>query len=102
MYIPAQRAQITDSTEDGRRSEVFAVLHSIERLGAAVGPAAGLAVYSYQPSLMFGFQACAFCLYWLAVYFKMPEAWRSKKQKELLERENLLSAKRYFFIIVRF
>ncbi|MCD2524002.1 Multidrug resistance protein MdtH [Bacillus licheniformis] len=94
LYIPAQRAQIADSTESGRRSEAFAVLHAIEGLGAAVGPAAGLAVYSYQPSLMFGFQACAFFLYWLAVYFKMPEVWRSKRQKELFERENLLSAKK--------
>ncbi|MCY8150191.1 MDR family MFS transporter [Bacillus paralicheniformis] len=97
LYIPAQRAQITDSTESGRRSEAFAVLHAIEGLGAAVGPAAGLAVYSYQPSLMFGFQACAFFLYWLAVYFKMPEVWRSKRQKEILERKKLLSAKKVFF-----
>ncbi|TWK00648.1 MDR family MFS transporter [Bacillus licheniformis] len=97
LYIPAQRAQITDSTESGRRSEAFAVLHAIEGLGAAVGPAAGLAVYSYQPSLMFGFQACAFFLYWLVVYFKMPEVWRSKRQKEILEREKLLSAKKVFF-----
>lgn len=87
LYIPAQRAQISDCTESAMRTEVFAALHVIEGFGAAVGPIAGLAVYSYHPALLFGFQVCAFSLYWLVVYFRLPETLPSKSQKEILQKE---------------
>ncbi|MFT0803574.1 MFS transporter [Bacillus swezeyi] len=96
LYIPAQRAQITDSTRSGLRPEAFAVIHAIEGFGAAIGPVIGLAVYSYQPVWLFGFQACTFALYWLAVYFRMPETYRSKSKKESLQKENPFSVKQMF------
>ncbi|MDA7026029.1 MFS transporter [Bacillus sp. CLL-7-23] len=89
LYTPTQRAQITDSTNSGMRAEVFAVIHVIERFGATIGPVIGLAVYSCHPVMIFIFQAFAFLLYWLAVYFKMPETYPSKYQKNFSSKKSL-------------
>ncbi|MDU0069641.1 MULTISPECIES: hypothetical protein [Bacillus] len=50
-----------------------------------------LAVYSYQSVVIFGFQACTLFLYWLAVYFRLPEAYPSKSKKEIFRQEKPVS-----------
>ncbi|MDA1475983.1 MFS transporter [Bacillus changyiensis] len=100
LYIPTQRAQITDSTKSGMRAEVFAVIHVIERFGATIGPVIGVAVYSYHPSMVFSFQACSFLLYWFAVYFKMPETYPSKHQKKIFQQKKSFSVKGHDSVLV--
>ncbi|MGF2614948.1 MFS transporter [Rossellomorea vietnamensis] len=73
VYIPAQRAQIADSIDDGLRSEVFALLNTVGAAGLALGPVIGYFVYTQDPALMFGMQAAALTIYLIVVYFKLPE-----------------------------
>ncbi len=73
LYIPAQRAQIADSTADNMRSEVFAVLNTISSVGLAIGPLLGYLVYSTSPEVMFGLQGLTLFLYLLLVWRMMPE-----------------------------
>nr|WP_252183291.1 MFS transporter [Rossellomorea vietnamensis] len=73
VYIPAQRAQIADSIEDGLRSEVFALLNTVGAAGLALGPVIGYFVYTQDPALMFGMQAAALAIYLAVVYLKLPE-----------------------------
>ncbi|EDL64400.1 peptide permease, major facilitator family transporter [Bacillus sp. SG-1] len=73
VYIPAQRAQIADSIDDGIRSEVFAVINTVSAAGMALGPVIGYFVYKQDPGLIFGMQAAALMIYLAVVYFKLPE-----------------------------
>ncbi|WP_456272177.1 MDR family MFS transporter [Bacillus sp. AK031] len=73
VYIPAQRAQIADSTDDSIRSEVFALINTVASTGMALGPVIGYFVYTQDPALMFGLQASTLALYSALVYFKLPE-----------------------------
>ncbi|MGD6965984.1 MDR family MFS transporter [Rossellomorea vietnamensis] len=73
VYIPAQRAQIADSIDDGLRSEVFALLNTVGAAGLALGPVIGYFVYTQDPALMFGMQTAALAIYLAVVYLKLPE-----------------------------
>jgi MFS family permease len=75
FYIPAQRAQIVDSTEEEKVSEVFAVISTLSSLGMTVGPLLGFLVYSFNPVFTFGFQATALSLYSILVWLKLPETY---------------------------
>ncbi|WP_409253056.1 MDR family MFS transporter [Bacillus sp. SCS-153A] len=73
VYIPAQRAQIADSIDDGIRSEVFALINTVAATGMALGPVIGYFVYTQEPGLIFGMQAAALMIYLVVVYYKLPE-----------------------------
>ncbi|MEI5907702.1 MFS transporter [Bacillus spongiae] len=73
VYIPAQRAQIADSTEANIRSEVFALINTVASVGMTLGPVLGYFVYTQDPTLMFGLQSSTLAIYAVLVYFKLPE-----------------------------
>ncbi|MBM7587802.1 MFS family permease [Bacillus pakistanensis] len=82
FYIPAQRAQIVDSTEEKKVSEVFAVISTIASFGMTIGPLLGFLVYTVNPVFTFGFQAAALSLYSLLVWLKLPETYPKTKDVE--------------------
>lgn len=73
LYIPAARAQIAETTEDKRLSEVFAVLSTVGSIGFTFGPTLGYLVYSFHPAMVFGFEAFALFLYCIVFWWKVPE-----------------------------
>lgn len=73
LYIPAQRAQITDSTEEHKRSEVFAVINTLNALGMTIGPLLGYLVYSYNPAIVFALQSTSLFFYLILTWIKLPE-----------------------------
>ncbi|MDP5276391.1 MDR family MFS transporter [Chengkuizengella axinellae] len=96
LYIPAQRAQITDATEEGKRAEVFAVINTAGAIGMAIGPLLGSIIFFYNPVIIFGMEASALLVYLLVVWLKMPET-VPVVHREIHSSNNEIK-KRYTFI----
>lgn len=73
LYIPAQRAQITDLTKEEKRAEVFALLGTITAIGAVIGPLLGAFLYEAYPNFLFLLQASTLFLYAMLVWAQLPE-----------------------------
>ncbi|GAX88945.1 MDR family MFS transporter [Effusibacillus lacus] len=73
MFFPAANAQVADVVPEEKRAEVFALLHTALNVGAAAGPLLGLAVFTKNPQLVFALSACAFLIYTVLVWWKVPE-----------------------------
>ncbi|GGE60463.1 MDR family MFS transporter [Priestia taiwanensis] len=73
LYIPASRAQIADSVESSKRSEVFALINTVGAIGFSIGPIIGYFVFTTDPSLLFACEAIALILYFFVVLVKLPE-----------------------------
>lgn len=73
LFMPAANAQMTDMVPEGRRAEVFALLHTGFNVGAAIGPLLGILMFRWNPSVVFLIAAGSFLLNALLVWFKLPE-----------------------------
>ncbi|MFC5704330.1 MDR family MFS transporter [Cohnella faecalis] len=73
LFMPASNAQMTDMVPAERRAEVYALLHTAFNVGAAIGPMLGLALFRWNPQIVFFIAAGATCAYTLLVAFKMEE-----------------------------
>lgn len=73
LFRPAADAQMTDMVPEGRRAEVFALLHTGFKLVAAIGPLLGLLMFRWNPSVVFLIAAGTFLINALLVMFKLPE-----------------------------
>ncbi|AIK38822.1 MFS transporter [Bacillus pseudomycoides] len=73
LYIPAQRAQIADLTEQKQQAEIFAVLQTVGAIGAVIGPFIGAFFYNSHPEYLFVIQAVTLLLYAILVWTQLPE-----------------------------
>jgi MFS family permease len=95
LYIPAARAQIAETTDDDRLSEVFAVLSTLGSIGFTFGPTLGFLVYSYHPAIVFGFEALALFIYCLIFWWKVPETAPQTKLSEAKNRKRQFEARTF-------
>ncbi|MCR8643966.1 MFS transporter [Paenibacillus sp. N1-5-1-14] len=73
FYIPAERAQIADVVPDEKRAEVYGVLNTLGYIGQGLGPVLGMMVFAFEPSYVFGIQACSLLIYSLVFWKKIDE-----------------------------
>jgi MFS family permease len=73
LYIPASRAQIADTVEGSKRSEIFALINTVGAIGLSIGPIIGYFVFTSDPSILFACEAIALSLYFILVWAKLPE-----------------------------
>ncbi|CAM4406592.1 MFS transporter [Bacillus manliponensis] len=87
LYIPAQRAQITDLTKEEKRAEIFALLGTITAIGAVIGPLLGAFLYETYPMFLFLLQSVTLFSYAILVWTQLPEtAPIIESSKEKLEK----------------
>jgi MFS family permease len=96
LFIPAQRAQLVDTTKADSRSEVFAVISTISSIGMTAGPLLGFLVYSHNPSIIFGLEAAALLFYMFIAWFKLPET-APIVRREIKEKATKLKAGTFFW-----
>ncbi|PEU98188.1 MFS transporter [Bacillus cereus] len=73
LYIPAQRAQIADLTEQKQQAEIFALLHTMAAIGSVIGPLIGSIFYRTQPEYVFTVQSIALIVYASVIWTQLPE-----------------------------
>ncbi|MGD8191351.1 MDR family MFS transporter [Brevibacillus ginsengisoli] len=107
LFIPAQRAQITDVVGEHQRSEVFAVLSTVGYISATIGPLIGLLAYRYQPVSLFFCEAFALVIYALVFWRFVPESvslHHTESQKQIActaqERKPLVAALQDYRLIL--
>jgi MFS family permease len=97
LYIPASRAQIVDTVEGTKRSEMFALINTVGAIGLSIGPIIGYFVFKSNPSLLFASEAMALMIYFLVVLAKLPEtAPLYDKEKKITSKTPLKWKKRMF------
>ncbi|PFD84883.1 MFS transporter [Bacillus anthracis] len=73
LYIPAQRAQIADLTEQKQQAEIFALLHTMAAIGSVIGPLIGSIFYRTHPEYVFTVQSIALIVYASVIWTQLPE-----------------------------
>lgn len=73
LYIPAQRAQIADLTEQKQQAEIFALLHTMAAIGSVIGPIIGAIFYHTHPEYLFIMQSITLMIYAVVVWTHLPE-----------------------------
>lgn len=73
LFGPAANAQVSDVVPEDKRPEVFALFHTALNLGAALGPLAGLVLYSWNMHIVFLVCAVSTGIYAAVLWWKVPE-----------------------------
>ncbi|MYL30398.1 MFS transporter [Halobacillus halophilus] len=74
VYIPAARAQISETVPPEKQTQTFALLQTGANIGALAGPFAGAALFSRHPPLLFGLMAVLTAVYAFIVWRWLPES----------------------------
>ncbi|WP_242520224.1 MDR family MFS transporter [Halobacillus kuroshimensis] len=75
VYIPAARAQISETVPLEKQTRTFALLETGSNIGALAGPAVGAVLFSWHPPLLFALMAVLTFIYALIVWLWLPESW---------------------------
>ncbi|GGP11008.1 MDR family MFS transporter [Oceanobacillus neutriphilus] len=89
IFFPAADAQIADSVSVDIRAKVYAMIGSAASVGVAIGPLLGVIAFKQNPAFVFLFFACVTALYFLLVWWKIPETVQNSTEEQELGNKHL-------------
>ncbi|WP_226577325.1 MFS transporter [Halobacillus litoralis] len=88
VYIPAARAQISDTIHHEKQSETFALLNTASSIGALGGPLLGAFLFQYNEKLLFAWMALLILIYTLICLRWLPESKPAGVKKEVKKQNS--------------
>jgi MFS family permease len=74
LFQPAASAQISDIVKPEQRAQVYALLHMALNFGAAIGPALGLMLFSWNVHIVFWIASLLLALYSGLLWLRLKES----------------------------